>query len=508
MDITDIVDYNLTILNSDRLDSSFFVLSKIDPASGFQFDASVCAGNVHPRPDGCNTSADETSSLHLRLRLASHLAWYIRGQMEEHKRFTSTVGISTSKLLSKLVGNQNKPRAQTTLLPPYKQSVDKPGNVLNFIDGFEIGKIPNIGYRSARKIREHVLLRDAPFKEEIIYGKPTDEVLVRQVRTSPRIDAEKLETILQGPGSHHGIGYKIWCLIHGVDNSDVALARALPRQISIEDSYLGVNSMEELKYQMKNLATNLIKRMHLDLVVTDVEESNRSLQKPRCEPLESEKESQTMRRWLARPKTLRLATRLKRVQNPDGSRTRSFNRSSRSTPVPNFLLNLNEPIDVLAERLVVESLLPLFRKLHPERSGWNLTIINMAVTGMVETAGDAKAAVGRDIGKMIMKQQREDTHAGPKQENGTFSISRSPIHDNIDKEDNKLREVNRQAAPKDHLATNSTEDSNVSGLLGWEADEEQWDQNDETMAYICHLCGACLPEFAIDAHEEFHLVGD
>ena len=506
MDVTDIVDYNLTTLNSNHRNESFFILSKDDPAIGFQFDASVCAGNVYPRPDGCNTSADETSSLHLRLRLASHLASYIRGQMEEQKRFTSTVGISTSKLLSKLVGNLNKPRAQTTLLPPYKNSHDQTGNVLNFIDGYEIGKIPNIGYRSARKIREYVLQRDASFKEEVIYGKPKDEVLVCQVRTSPKMDAERLEIILQGPGSHHGIGFKIWCLIHGVDESEVALARALPRQISIEDSYLGVNSIEELKYQMKSLAKNLIKRMHLDLVVTDVEESNRALQKPRCESLGSKTQSDSLRRWLAHPKTLRLATRLKRVQNPDGSRTRSFNRSSRSTAVPNFLFDLNEPIDILTERLVVESLLPLFRKLHPEKSGWNLTIINVAVTGMVETAGDAKAAVGRDIGKMIMKQQRKDTHAGSKEENGTFSRSDSPNYSNIEK-DNELPEDSCQTVPIGQPATAPADNSKVSNLSGWEADEEQWDQNDETAVYTCRLCGACLPEFAIDAHQEFHLVG-
>ena len=506
MDVTDIIEYNLTTLNSDHLDKSFFILSKDDPATGFRYDASVCAGNVYPRSDSCKTD-DESSTLHLRLRLASHLASHIRGQMEEQKRFTSTVGISTSKLLSKLVGNLNKPRAQTTLLPPYKHSHDNPGNVLSFIDDFEIGKIPSIGYGLARKIREYVLQRDAPFKEEIIYGKPKDEVLVWQVRNSPKVNAEELETVLRGPGSHHGIGFKIWSLIHGVDDSDVALARALPRQISIEDSYLGVNSMEELKYQMKSLATNLIKRMHLDLVVNEIQESDRSLQKPTCEFLDPKKQPDTQRRWLAHPKTLRLATRLKRVQNPDGSRTRSFNRSSRSTPVPNFLFNFNEPIYVLAERLVVESLLPLFRKLHSERSGWNLTIINIAVTGMVEMAGNAKAAVGRDIGEMMLKQQREEHHAGFKEECGMFSKRRSPVNDDI-KEDNEILEDVRQTVPEDDLGRARADNSNVSNLPGWEAEEVQWDQNDETAAYTCNLCGACLPEFAVDAHQQFHLAGD
>jgi DNA polymerase iota len=43
---------------------------------------------------------------------------------------------------------------------------------------------------------------------------------------------------------------------------------------------------------------------------------------------------------------------------------------------------LDENIDALAERLVRESLFSMFRKLHPEKTGWNLSLLNVAVTNM------------------------------------------------------------------------------------------------------------------------------
>ena len=504
MDVTDIIDYNMTTLNSDHLDDSFFILSKNDPTIGFRFHASAYVGNVYPRTDSCKITCDEIDDLNMRLCLASHLAWHIRRQLEEERRFTSTVGISTSKLLSKLVGNLNKPRAQTTLLPPYQHSFDNAGNVLCFIDGFEIGKIPNIGYKSAQKIREHVLQRNAPLKEEIIVGKPKDELSVRQVRTCPNVNAEKLENILRGPGSHHGIGFKTWCLIHGVDNSDVAHARNLPRQISIEDSYLGVNSLEELKHQMTSLATNLIKRMQLDLVTTDIKQRDELPPRSRDEPLELKKRVNTSRRWLAHPKTLRLATRLKRVQNPDGSRIRTFNRSSRSTPVPKLLFNLTEPVKILAEKLVSESLLPLFRKLHPERSGWNLTIINIAVSGMIENASDTKASVGRDISTMLLRQQSEEKFVDSIDEDvSTLSRAESIIKDELREKIEPLND-NNEFDIQNNTITVPMDGSKASNLFSLESDDEQWDQNDEAVAYTCSLCGVCMPTFAAIAHRQYH----
>ena len=48
MDVSDIVDYNVDLLNHD-LTHSFFCLSKHDPTLGFEFNAAEVAGHTYPR---------------------------------------------------------------------------------------------------------------------------------------------------------------------------------------------------------------------------------------------------------------------------------------------------------------------------------------------------------------------------------------------------------------------------------------------------------------------------
>ena len=156
MDITDIVNYNLDVLNQNAPTSSFFHLDRNDPLVGFAFDASTISGHAFPpsftrsaSPSGRISALTHLmlDELSLRLVLGSHLAQYLRHQLEEHKGYTCTVGISTNKLISKLVGNLNKPKGQTTLLPPYEDS-PKTGdsNIARFLDAHDIGKLPGIGF--------------------------------------------------------------------------------------------------------------------------------------------------------------------------------------------------------------------------------------------------------------------------------------------------------------------------------------------------------------------------
>lgn len=48
LDVSDLVDSNVSTLNSSNLSDSFFRLSKHDPTVGFSFDATNYAGHVHP----------------------------------------------------------------------------------------------------------------------------------------------------------------------------------------------------------------------------------------------------------------------------------------------------------------------------------------------------------------------------------------------------------------------------------------------------------------------------
>ena len=168
-------------------------------------------------------STDGWGSAHRRLILGSYLAQYLRLRLEEEKGYTSTVGISTNKLLSKLVGNVNKPKSQTTLLDPYDDGgevglvVDGtfPNNVRAFVDGHDIGKIPGIGFKMARRIRNHILSIPLEFDDGRDWTANREPATVHDVRLFPGMGPEILEQVLGGTGAEtrdwrQSVGFDEW----------------------------------------------------------------------------------------------------------------------------------------------------------------------------------------------------------------------------------------------------------------------------------------------------------
>lgn len=241
MDVTDLIDYNAEYLNHNDLSASFFHLDRNDPTIGFPIDASRVSGHTYPHSltsagtnAAINASCNDSRNLLLRLQLGSHLAQHLRHQLEEQKGYTCTVGISTNKLISKLVGNLNKPKGQTTLLPPYHRIPgDTESNIAMFVDDHDVGKIPGIGFKTAQKIRDHVLGRPAVFSAGLVYGGTRENVKVRDVRILDGMGAELLGRLLAGPGVPRDLGERVWGLINGVDDTEVAKAKEVPQQISI-----------------------------------------------------------------------------------------------------------------------------------------------------------------------------------------------------------------------------------------------------------------------------------
>lgn len=492
LDITDLVDFTEALLNPNDLKNSFFQLQRNDPTVGFAFDATKIAGSGFPnipqtQPQLSDTviPTDDPETLMTRLILGSHLAQHLRCRLEEEKGYTSTVGISTNKLLSKLVGNLNKPKGQTTLLPPYvvPDNNKVESSVTKFLDGHDIGKIPGIGFKMSQKIRNHVLSRPGESDQGLIYGGTNESVTVRDVRMFPGIGPELLEKILSGPGAERSIGGKAWRLINGIDDTEVRQAKKVPTQISIEDSYIRLDTMSQVLKELRILTTSLLKRMHVDLLEDDVDG-----------------ESET-KRWIAHPKTIRLSTRPRPPLNPDGTRTRSFNRISRSGPLPNFIFNLKDGVDAMVEKLVQETLIPMFRKLHPYPSGWNLSLVNIGVVNMVEAASEDGKRGGRDIGRMFKRQEEflkewkvEDRDVPP-----------DPIPEAANE--------SHDAESTDPSAGNDVADSIMTGSedmiyptrtsLDEPAEWDEEEDEDENRA-ICHECGAIMPAFAMAAHGRFH----
>ena len=210
------------------------------------------------------------------------------------------------------------------------------------------------------------------------------------------------------------------------------------------------------------------------------------------------------RRWIAHPKTLRLSTRPRPPLNPDGTRSRSFARISKSSSMPSSIFNLSQDVTALAEKFVEETLLSLFRKLHPEKSAWNLSLVNLCATNMSMAASDGKAGAGRDIGTMLQRQKNvlEDW----KITDAAVTPSDHALGDRQVEQDD-IDDVKRAASSpslRDHAGCGSGDA--LSSAQGSSSGNEMWDSEVEEndLGEMCPECGATMPSFAMVAHERFH----
>jgi DNA polymerase iota len=350
------------------------------------------------------------------------------------------------------------------------------------MDGYQIRKIPGIGFKISHLVEDLVLSRTTeaiPHDDE-----HSAKVRTRDVLAHPDMSPELLEKILGGPGSERGIGQKVWNLLHGVDNTEVKEASDVPTQISIEDTYVTktINTPSELMRELRALSTSLVKRMHLDLLDED----------PTAETPGTQK-------WLAHPKTLRLSTRVKSKPGPSGQQTReSFNRSSRSHPLPNFVFNLKDGIEHTVERLVAEAVLPLFRRLHTERQNWNLALINICVTNMVLAGNEEGTGGGRDISVMFRTQDAK------------LKQWTAYADDDVDDDDGDELptephvNANSNGVAREQLTGDTaSQESNDMEMAVWgESEDEEQDSQK------CPDCGHAIPAFAMAAHKRFHALGD
>lgn len=503
LDVTDIVAYNQELLNRNTLPHSFFQLSRHDLEKGFVFDGTRFCGCTEPFLNQEDITLALDNPLCVRLMLASHLAGHLRHRIEEEFGYTSSGGISTNKLLAKMVGSVHKPKNQTTLLSLHEDDIQ------NFMDRHKLRKVPGIGSRIAHLIQDHVI----PAKESVTYDPHNMDtgakVTVGQVRQYPFMSADQLERILDRPGAERGGGEKIWSLLHGVDNSEVKEASDVPTQISIEDTYMSrpLNTPAEILRELCALSTSLVRRMRTDLTVDDdsAYPSNGPAADTASTPTIQSSKQLNQLCWAAYPKTLRLSTRTR----PKSGNPENFSRSSRSQSLPSFVLNFkDESVEAIGERLATDVLLPLFRRLNPERQGWNLALINICVTNMVMVAGPGEGGnggptgfKGRNIASMFRTQEdklREWTVYDP-----------TPVNDAPVASTNVEEFAENATWTEDEKGGSEEEE-----YLSMEVDPvsldpdaaDAWEEEDES--YRCHICGHAIPVFAIPAHERFHAIGD
>ncbi|PHH65123.1 hypothetical protein CDD81_3254 [Ophiocordyceps australis] len=444
MDVTDIVDYNISCINQSSMQTSFFCLSRLDPQSGFVCDLTSVAGCLvgPPAPETCLEN-----HVYLRLLLGSHLAHYLRCKLESDFGYTSTCGIATNKLLAKLAGGCNKPQNQTTLLAL------EPQDSLDFLDKRKIRDITGLGSKTAHSLESYVLNQGS-------IDSPDSHVNVRQIRQHKDMSPALLESLLAGPGSEKGIGARVWALLHGVDPTEVKEASDIPSQISIEDTYKGLETMAQITEELHKLSCSLIRRMRTDLVA----------------PLEQCHGPSETARWTARPKTLRLSARWwpsrqdshqSHAQNPG----LNYNRVSRSGLLPGCVFDLSTDIEPIAQQLVANALLPLMRRLQSDKGQrGKIQLLNICVTNMLVGAADDKTGAGRDIAVML---KRQHTAVGP---------------------------------------WRATEEATcgIDGHTGHVTDEADGEESNEDVSWDgavhppCCRCGHPIPEFALAAHMRYH----
>lgn len=483
IDVTDIVAYNLALLNRNTLPDSFFCLSQHDPEKGFSFDASAVAGCLA----GAGHGLDHLDNpLYVKLVLASHLARYLRSKVEE-EGYTSVCGISTNKLLSKMVGTVNKPNNQTTLLSLH------PDEVIAFMDSYGLRKVPGLGGKITHALESFYLGREA---DTDTYTN-VSAVRVGQFRRHPDVTPQMLEKLLGSrSGSERGVGEKIWALLHGVDDTDVKAASSIPTQISMEDTYPGpdggLNTVAEVERELLKLTASLLRRMYVDLAEEEFEKRKQGPASSTNGHDAGSQAPQKRRQWLAHPKTLRLSTRPK-TSYRDG-KPYNWGRASRSQPLPTFLFSSSTIAEdeTVVGRLVKETLLPMFFTLNPGKTGWNIGMLNICVTNMVPTAAESGAAGGgRDISQMFRRQ--EDILRD-------FRVRDEDGDENEDARPGKMlrQESILEGVPEDGV--------DLDGIDSMDPESETW--SDLEGIHACHRCGHNIPPLAVAAHERYHDLED
>lgn len=175
--------------------------------------------------------------------------------------------------------------------------------------------------------------------------------------------------------------------------------------------------------------------------------------------------------------------------------------------MPSFVLNLSPSVDLLADRLVEEALLPLFRKLHPEKSGWNLSLVNICATNMAMTANDGVGGTDRDIGSMFNRQ--EDTLKEWKVDDVDMPPSvyeGEERHSVVDMNRNEQDAADRSIADQNWLGSEDLHPLTQNSIT----DDDPWDSADnvDNSGHTCTTCGAAMPPYAMVAHERFHSLPD
>lgn len=311
-----------------------------------------------------------------RLLLGTTIADRIRRTITEEVGLTSSAGISTSKYLAKLVGNNNKPNKQTCLAPLHIATAQE--DVQRFLDPFPVRSLNGFGSVITAKMCE-TAIQTLGMPEQSASAERMTVLVAREIfdRVAlQKLFGDRLADRLDG-------------LLHGRDEEPVIRAPDFPAQISIEDTYQGLD-FAKVPEQFFLLSKSLLRRLETELLnsVTNTKPSFRMVERPYDavgDPLERKEdasmfvrdydqsdEEQTPKRdrqsWKRYPLTMRLSIRQGYT-----------NRVSRQTRMPVEIFDLSVSREIRARRLA-GSCEALFRTILAQEGnkGQGLHLINIA----------------------------------------------------------------------------------------------------------------------------------
>ncbi|ORY83659.1 hypothetical protein BCR37DRAFT_378621 [Protomyces lactucae-debilis] len=462
-DVTALVDSHMAAGTTGSGAIKTFVLDK---EHSFEYNSGILAGHAIGANSG--TIAD------LKLLIASHLCAYLRGSIYEAFALTSSGGISTSKLLAKLVGGEHKPESQTTLFPVAHQE---------YMDAIELKKIAGVGYTFLKvlyaKFANHSDATEStvPLLEEEDDMKVTDTekyMLLEAYKHTPltvlqvRSTVDKA-TLIDWFGSERGSW--LWDILHCKDESIVVPSSLFPKSISVEDSFLHCRTLDEVHAHLLDLTTDLISRMDADLTEAG--------------------------RWVRFPSNVRLSPRFRvDATIQDGiRRPQKGSRTSRSVALPAEVYDMAKSCQHRARSLVDGTILPLFKRMVMGLDDWDLNLLNVAVADMKEqrtTAGISsflKPAAGEVDQPLPCPEGMDDSVWSAL--DGT--LQREMMRDlKRAREDEAAREIEKRARVADQGAA-----------MNEEEDEEQvWpsEEDEDEFGIQCDRCHSVVPKFAYLEH--------
>ncbi|TGJ66374.1 hypothetical protein EYR41_008015 [Orbilia oligospora] len=522
------IDYNLDLAKKESFKTGFYQLKPDQPNFGFKFDWDTIPGHLYPpltKPSS-KLPQEILDQIPKRLLLATHLAQYLRLLLLDQQGFTCSAGVCNSKLTAKLAGTINKPSAQTLLLPDYTQE---------FLDDLAVLNIPGIGSKTGRIIRDLVRSRKETEEakgqvttEEVEVGNDVQNYNTETFDLEPDVEAEGLaedeierfqqagkdgfmeayyndsdvktkvieaRTMLSRQKLDEHLGNmppgagRVWELLHGIDNTEVAKATLVPTQVSIEDTFRsGIvtqdTPVDQLESILARLSITLVRRLKADLLTT----TTISIPDDHSQVDISQLGQPPAKKWQAFPKTLRLSTR-------DRHTTKYPSRNSKSAPMPNFVFSLTARIEETARRLAKEALVPLFKRLHSSDTGngarYDLALINVAAINM----GSGETGVeGGDVAAMF-KRYSEVFPEGDQEIKRPFEETQRVELQKQSMEEYSGADVKGEEEEGEDIEEGFLSDDGFSdGAASDEGSQE----------VVCKKCHARLPIFAIGAHERFH----